>query len=91
MKDFGVTKAEDLPRSVITFGDPDTWVLICKASNAGWMKSTKGMNVPGGVIIQVTTQQGDNVAEALTFVPDCRIKRTPEGLGELAQTYVGQA
>ena len=37
------------------------------------MKSTKGMAVPGGVVIQVSTQQGDNVAEALVFVPDVTI------------------
>ena len=54
------------------FGDGDTFKLICKASSAKerWMKSTKAMEIAGvGVVVQVTTQQGDNVAEALQFVP----------------------
>jgi len=39
------------------------------------MKSTKVCNVPGGCIVQVTTQQRNPdgsyaVAEALTFVPE---------------------
>jgi hypothetical protein len=32
------------------------------------------MYIPGvGCVVQVTTQQGDNVSEALTFVPGVRI------------------
>lgn len=57
---------------VQTFGNGDTFQLICKASSKaeGWMKSTKAMQIDDvGCVIQVTTQQGDNVAEALTFVP----------------------
>lgn len=39
------------------------------------MKSTKAMEIEGvGCVVQVTTQQGDNVAEALTFVPNVRIE-----------------
>ncbi len=63
-----VAKVEDLTH----WGDLDTWKLISKASSdeEGWMKSTKAMAIDGvGVVIQVTTQQDDNVAEALTFVP----------------------
>jgi hypothetical protein len=38
------------------------------------MKSTKVMNIPGiGVVIQVTTQQGSHVAEALQFVPGVKL------------------
>lgn len=53
------------------FGNPDIWKLVCKASSQqqGWMKSTKVMNVDGGCIIQVSTQVGENPAEALVFVP----------------------
>lgn len=61
---------------LIVFGDGDTFKLICKASSEaeGWMKSTKAMEITGvGCIVQVTTQQGDNVAEALVFVPGARI------------------
>ena len=59
------------------YGDGDTFKLISKASSAkeGWMKSTKAMEIVGvGCVVQVTTQQGDNVAEALTFVPGVRIE-----------------
>jgi hypothetical protein len=58
------------------WGNPDTFTLISKASSEsqGWMKSTKAMEIPRvGVVIQVTTQQGDQVAEALTFVPGVEI------------------
>lgn len=58
-----------------TFGDGDTFKLLCKASSEaeGWMKSTKAMQTPNGCVIQVTTQQGDNIAEALTYVPGVRL------------------
>ena len=58
------------------WGDGDTFRLISKASSKveGWMKSTKAMFVGTGCVIQVTTQQGDNVAEALTYVPGVRLK-----------------
>jgi hypothetical protein len=76
MKTVNVVNSDDVKKKVSDveiFGNPDTFQLICKASskNEGWMKSTKAMEVPGrGCIIQVSTQQGDNVAEAICFVPD---------------------
>lgn len=70
-----VQEAKDKIKDLEVFGDGDTWVLLCKASSEeqGWMKSTKVMNVPGGCVIQVTTQQGDSIAEALTYVPGVQI------------------
>lgn len=62
---------------LVVFGNGDTFQLICKASSKseGWMKSTKAMQINDvGCVIQVTTQQGDNVSEALTFVPGVKIK-----------------
>lgn len=63
------------------FGDGDAFQLICKASSQseGWMKSTKAMSLPNGVLVQVTTQQRNPdgsyaVAEALAFVPDICVK-----------------
>ena len=53
-------------------GDPGAWKCVCKASSKeqGWMKSTKAMDIEGlGVLVQVSTQQGTEVAEALTFIP----------------------
>jgi hypothetical protein len=77
-----------------TFGDGDTFQLICKASSEkeGWMKSTKAMEIDGvGCVVQVTTQQKNrdgsySVAEALTFVPGAKIEVTGaqnDGTGEV--------
>lgn len=59
----------------------DLFVLMSKDSSEseGWMKSTKACQVPGGVIVQVTTQQMNldgswAVAEALTYVPNVAIQ-----------------
>ena len=67
-------------KDIKVYGNGDTFALLCKASSAaeGWMKSTKVCNVPGGAIVQVTTQQRNpdgsySVAEALTFVPGVHI------------------
>lgn len=61
-------------------GNGDTFRLLCKASsqNEGWMKSTKAMEVPGGCVVQVTTQQKNidgtyACAEALAYVPGVKI------------------
>ena len=65
---------------VKVFGNGDMFQLLCKASSSseGWMKSTKACEVPGGCIVQVTTQQKNSdgsysVAEAVTFVPGVQI------------------
>lgn len=60
----------------------DMWTLLCKASSksGNWMKSTKAMQIGKGVLIQVTTQQGDNVAEALQFIDKCKISLDADGL-----------
>ena len=63
-------------KDVQFWGDGDTFKLISKASSQseGWMKSTKAMQIDGvGCVVQVTTQQGVNVAEALTFVPGVKL------------------
>lgn len=67
-------------------GDGDTFRLLCKASSEkeGWMKSSKAMQVPGGCVVQVTTQQrnpdgGYVIAEALTFVPGVKIADDENG------------
>lgn len=66
-------------KDIIFWGDGDTFKLISKASskNEGWMKSTKAMQIDGvGCVVQVTTQQGDNVAETVCFVPGVKIEET---------------
>jgi hypothetical protein len=43
------------------------------------MKSAKAMQTPSGCVVQVTTQQGGNIAEALTFVPGVKIAEDING------------
>lgn len=64
------------------YGDGDAFSLLCKASSLtqGWVKATKVCNVPGGCIVQVSTQQKNkdnsySVAEALTFVPNIQLDK----------------
>lgn len=73
-------------KDIVKFGDPDKWQLLCKASSKAedWMKSTKAYEIRGvGCLVQVTTQQGDNVAESLTFVSGVKIKLLESGGREL--------
>jgi hypothetical protein len=79
-KSVNVTSMEDLKTKVSdveVFGDPGAWKLLGKASSKaqGWMKSTKAMDVPGGVLVQASTQQGGAVAEAITFVPGSKTEQ----------------
>ena len=62
-------------------GNPDKWVLVCKASSEieGWVKSTKAMVIEdSGVLVQVTSQQGGQRAEALAYIPGAEIKKDGE-------------
>lgn len=73
-------------KDIVFWGNGDTFKLISKASSVaeGWMKSTKAMEIEGvGCVVQVTTQQGNNIAEAVTFVPGVKIQEeiTPEQVG----------
>jgi regulator of replication initiation timing len=72
-------QAKDNVKDIIFWGDGNTFKLISKASSKGegWMKSTKALEISEiGCVIQVTTQQGNNVAEALTFVPGVMIEES---------------
>lgn len=78
-------EAKKKVKDIIFWGNGDTFKLISKASleQEGWMKSTKAMEIENlGCVIQVTTQQGSNVSEALTYVPNCKIseEKNEEGL-----------
>lgn len=71
-----ISGAKENVKDIKAVGDIDQFKLLYKVSSEeeGWMKSTKAMLVPNGVVIQVTTQQRNPdgsyaVAEALTFVP----------------------
>jgi hypothetical protein len=73
------SQAKDNVKDIVFWGDGNTFKLISKASsvNEGWMKSTKAMEIENvGCVVQVTTQQGDNVSEALTFVPGVKLSES---------------
>lgn len=84
-----LSRARENVPDVKIVGNGDAWKVITKASSdaEGWMKSTKAMNVPNGVVIQVTTQQrsssGYALAEALTFVPSVKVVDGENGGGLL--------
>jgi hypothetical protein len=70
------------------FGNGDLFVLISKASSKseGWMKSTKAMQIFNvGCVVQVTTQQGDHIAEAVCWVPNVEIKQDKNGNRHLVE------
>jgi len=75
MNNTDVKGAKVQVKDLEVFGNGDLFKLISKASskNEGWMKSTKAMFTGKGCAIQVTTQQGDNIAEALTYIPNVKI------------------
>jgi len=78
--------AQEKVNDVEIVGNPDMVKLLCKASSKSqdWMKSCKAMEIKGvGCIVQVTTQQGNNVAEALTFVPKVSIITNASGHSSL--------
>lgn len=70
-----VADAKEKVSDIVVVGNGDLFQLLCKASSKSqkWMKSAKAMQTPEGCVVQVTTQNGDNVAEALTFVPGVKI------------------
>lgn len=73
-------------KDIVFWGNGDTFKLISKASsqNEGWMKSTKAMEIEKvGCVVQVTTQQGHTIAEAVTFVPGCKIEETKDEEGNV--------
>jgi hypothetical protein len=68
------------------WGNGDMFKLLCKASSKKekWMKSTKAMEINNvGCVVQVTTQQGTNVAEAVTFVPNTKISELIDENGKV--------
>lgn len=90
------SQAKDNVKDIEFWGDGDTFKLISKAwsERQGWMKSTKGMDVGVGVVVQVTTQQKNpngsySFAEAVTFVPKVKIIENLEK-GKVVSRYIGR-
>ena len=85
MGNTDVNGARKNVKDIVVFGNGDMFKLLCKASSQeeGWMKSTKAMEVVGGCVVQITTQQKNidltySVAEALTYVPGVKIAEDVE-------------
>ena len=80
-------------KDIIFWGNGDLWKLISKASSKSenWMKSTKAMVIPTGCLVQVTTQQGNNVAEAITYVPDAAIEEHKDEDGNVISRSIIRA
>lgn len=84
-RELSVTSEEDARQKisdVVVVGNTNLFQLLAKANSKeqGWMKSTKAMQIDGvGCVVQVTTQQGSNIAEALTFVPGVKIVEDVNG------------
>jgi hypothetical protein len=58
------------------------WRTVVKAwdKKAGWMKSTKALEIPGlGVLVQVTTKEGSSLAEATCFVIGATLQDMGDG------------
>jgi hypothetical protein len=73
------SQAKDNVSDIQFWGEGDMWKLISKAwsKEEGWMKSTKALQIDNtGCLVQVSTQQGDHVAESVAFVPGVMIHET---------------
>jgi len=75
-----VTAKQNIP-DIEKYGDPDAWILLCKASSnaQGFMKSTKAMQIHNGCLVQTETQQKNPdgswaISQAITFVQGVIIK-----------------
>lgn len=81
LRNTDVEQARHNTSDLKVVGNGNLFQLLCKVSSEaeGWMKSTKAIEVPGGCVVQVTTQQGEHVAEALTFVPGVAIGEDVNG------------
>lgn len=80
------SQAKDNVKDIVFWGNGDLFKLIGKASskNEGWMKSTKAMCIEGiGAVVQVTTQQGQHVADAVTFVPGVKMQENVDTEGKV--------
>lgn len=62
-------------------GNPDNWQLLCKFVSADkWItKSSKAMDLGHGCLVQVTTSEGNAVAEALVYVPGVKVVEDVNG------------
>jgi hypothetical protein len=90
LNNVDIEQVKEQVSDVCVVGNGDMFSLLCKAcsDSEGWMKSTKAMEIPGvGCVVQVTTQQGDHVAEAVCFVPGVKIAKDYNNGRKLIDIY----
>lgn len=83
-KDANVSEPAKDAKDLKVYGDGDAFQLLCeiRSDKEHWMKSTKALEIPRvGCVIQVTTRQDEQVAEALVFVPGVRLEDCEGGGG----------
>lgn len=91
LDNISISDAKEKVPDIKIWGDGDLFKLLSKASSKeeNWMKSTKAMEIGGiGCIVQVTTQQNNQIAEALTFVPNTRIEEIKNDKDEVISRYL---
>lgn len=72
-----------------TLGSPDLWTTLqtVKDTATNWSKTTRAMNVPGGVLVNTCTRGPGFATEALVLVPHVQVVRRKESkTGELVQS-----
>lgn len=99
-KDVNITSAKELKEKVSdieTFGNPDAFLLISKASSKsqGWMKSTKAMCCGRDVVVQTTTQMRNPdgsyaLTDSLTCVQDAAILEIKDETGAVIGRQICQ-
>lgn len=64
-------------------GEAQLWVTLQRVTdpNSGWVKTTRAMETPGGVLVNTCSRKvGSEVAaEALCYVPAAKLTRTSAG------------
>lgn len=75
-------------QAIEVFGDPDQLKVLFKVQAEDWKKSTKALSVPGGCLVQMTTERRGRdgswtTSEALQFVPDVTLLKAPTGEGHM--------
>lgn len=73
--------------SPVVVGNPDVWQLLTKfvSGDKRLIKSTKAMVVHGGCLVQVSSKEGDAIAEAVCFVPGVTVEPDESGGKRLVQ------
>lgn len=78
---------EDMPaedEDLKKHGNPDQLRLMFKVQSESWVKSTKAMNVPGGCLVQMSTDRKQKngrwvSAKTSTFLPNAHVAPDEDG------------